>query len=110
MRGLARHQWFGNGINAIAIDVGRLNKDQFIFMKGIGVVFTLAFVKLHGCFLGKDVGGELAQDEQDQPCVDDEDPNFLFAELKSARMGCEQIDQEHASDKIASGKDGYSPL
>src|ERR1041385_1088050 len=93
----------------VVIGLRRVDDGQFCFPFDLRIVFGLAFSQSQHALLGQHIREQLAEQEQDNADVNHPDADLAAREMKPAHVRCNEIQQQHAADEVATRQNRKLP-
>ena len=99
-----RGEFFGDGHDFVVLGVGGIDDHQFVGAKILGVIPGLSFGQPHRAFGGEGVGQQLADQQEDDAEVDEQDADFFLRQLETRGVGSQQVRHQQRSQQVAAGQ------
>ena len=77
----------GDGVDAVVLWVTAVNKDKLVLAKALRVITAASFIDRHLTFNRQNVRHQLANQQQDEAGVNEEDPALRPRQLKASKVG-----------------------
>ena len=82
-----RENLLGNGHDGVLVGVRHVDDRQFAEAAAFRIILRIAFLDRHVALHLEELGEQLPDQEEDQPGMNDENAEFLFAQLKALNVG-----------------------
>ncbi len=97
----------GNGDDVIVSGVRPVDQGELVVPEAFGVALCLALLELHGAVPPENSGKQLADKEQDEPGMNEQDARLSPGEPEAIGMREEEVDEQGAPDEIPPRENGH---